>query len=299
VASDASRVGLGLLVVVLLGLVLARVIRSVRKGAEPLADRLARRPSVSWVRRRFPGMSARAARRVDTSSANGFILTFVVLAGAICAWVFIGITQDVVANEESALTDPRVMDFVVAHRIGWVTAAMKIVTWLGSNAVLIPLVVAVGGYFWFKDRTFSPAVFMVAALAGANLWYGITKSLVGRPRPSASIHLINVSGFAFPSGHATAVIATWGLAAVLLGAERSTRIKLALWGGAMGISLLVGASRIYLGVHWWTDVVAGFALGGLWLCILGVVFLTGRFVLGRATSVEPVDRSSPQSRRAA
>ncbi len=297
VASDASRVGLGLLVVVLLGLVLTRVVRSVRQGAEPLSDRLARRPSISWVRHRFPRASAWAARRADTSSPKGFILSFVVVAGAICAWVFIGITQDVVAKEESALTDPRVMDFVVAHRIGWVTATMKIVTWLGSNTVLVPLVVGVGLYFWLQERAWRPASFMVAALVGADLWYLTAKSLVARPRPPTTMHLIHVWGFAFPSGHATAVVATWGMAAVLLGARRSPRVKAGLWACAAVIATLVGFSRLYLGVHWWTDIVAGFALGGLWLCILGWAFLSG--VLRTTAEEEHEDRPDRPSQRAA
>jgi membrane-associated phospholipid phosphatase len=100
--------------------------------------------------------------------------------------------------------------------------------------------------------------------------------MAGRPRPPASLHLIGVSGFGFPSGHATTVLACWGLVALLLGAGRSIRVKIVLWTAAVVIVALVGLSRIYLGVHWWTDVVAGFALGGLWLCLLGLLLL--RFV---------------------
>jgi len=273
VASDASKVGLSLLILVLLGLVLTRLLRSVREDGEDITDRLARLRAIAWVRRRFPRASAWAARRVDTSSPTGFLTSAVVLAGGICAWVFIGLTQDVVAVEEAALLDPRVERFVVDHRVEWATAAMKGVTWLGSNAVLIPLVIAVGGSFWLRDRRWRPAAFMAAALVGSNLWYHIAKSLVGRPRPPEQLHLISVTGFGFPSGHATAVVACWGMAVVLVGAGRSTRVKVGLWIGAALIAILVGLSRLYLGVHWWTDVVAGFALGGLWLCVLVLVIV--------------------------
>jgi membrane protein DedA with SNARE-associated domain/membrane-associated phospholipid phosphatase len=276
VAADASKVGLALLGVVLLGLVLARLSRSIREGGERLSDRLARAPGISWLRRRFPRASEWAARRVDTTSPSGFILSFVVIAGAICAWMFIGLLQDVIAKEEAALLDPRVERFVVAHRVEWATALMKGVTWLGSNAVLIPLVLVVGGYFLLRDRDWRPAAFMAAALMGANLLYRLVKSLVDRHRPPASLQLIHASGFAFPSGHATAVVACWGMAAILLGVERSTRFRMSLWAGAALIAALVGLSRLYLGVHWWTDVVAGFALGGLWLSLLCLLFLRRR-----------------------
>ncbi len=298
VAADASKVGLGLLVVVLLGLVLTRLSRSVREHGEDLSDRLARLPGISWLRRRFPRASAWAARRVDTTSPSGSILSFVVVAGALCAWVFLGLVQDVVAKEEAALLDPRVERFVVAHRAEWATVLMKGVTWLGSNAVLIPFVLAVGGYFLLRDRDRRPAAYMAAALMGAELLSRVVKSLVDRHRPPASLHLIRVSGFAFPSGHATAVVACWGMAAILLGVERSTRITVGLWAGASLIAALVGLSRLYLGVHWWTDVVAGFALGGLWLCLLGLLFLRRRKGAAPETDVagDP-DYQPPSARR--
>jgi undecaprenyl-diphosphatase len=139
---------------------------------------------------------------------------------------------------------------------------------------------------------------MAAALMGAELLSRVVKSLVDRHRPPASLHLIRVSGFAFPSGHATAVVACWGMAAILLGVERSTRITVGLWAGASLIAALVGLSRLYLGVHWWTDVVAGFALGGLWLCLLGLLFLRRRKGAAPETDVagDP-DYQPPSARR--
>jgi membrane protein DedA with SNARE-associated domain/membrane-associated phospholipid phosphatase len=290
VAADASKVGLALLVVVLIGLGLVRVLRSMSEIEHP-SDRLARLPGVPWLRRRFPRASAWAAARIDTSSPRGFITSFVVIVGAICAWVFVGVTQDVVTKEEAALLDPRVERFVVAHRVEWVTAMMKAVTWLGSNAVLISLAVLVGGYILLRDRDRRQAAYMAAALVGANVLYRVVKSSVGRMRPRVPLHLISVSGFAFPSGHATAVVACWGMAAMLLGNGRSTRVKIALWTGSAGVSALVGLSRLYLGVHWWTDVVAGFALGGLWLCVLGVLFL--RRSRGATLATVPATNGSP------
>jgi len=272
VASDASKAGLVLLVLVLVGLVTTRLLRSIRADGEGVPDRLARLRAIGWIRGRFPRASAWAARRVDTSSPTGFLTSAVVIAGGICAWVFAGLTHDVIAVEEAALLDPRVERSVVAHRAAWATVAMKGVTWLGSDALLIPLVLGVGGYFWLRRHDRRPAAFMVAALVGANLWYRITKSMVGRPRPPEQLHLISVTGFSFPSGHATAVVACWGMAAVLVGSRRTTRVKLIVWIGAAVIALFVGFSRLYLGVHWWTDVVAGHALGGLWLCVLVLLF---------------------------
>jgi len=201
-------------------------------------------------------------------------LSFVVVSGAICAWIFGALTQDVLAHEEAVKFDPGITRFVVSHRTAWLTPSMKGITWLGSNAVLVPVVVLLGGYVLVRRQNWRSAALLVAALAGSNVWYRVAKASVERPRPPVSLHLIGVSGFAFPSGHATAAIACWGMGAIVLGAGRRVSIKVGLWLSVGLIVLLVGFSRIYLGVHWWTDVVAGVALGGLWLCLLGLVFLS-------------------------
>ncbi len=292
VAADASRVGLALLVLVLVGLVIGRVLRNIREHGERLTDRLAGVAAVAWVRRRFPFQSAWLARRIDTGSPWGFGLSVVVLAGAVCGWIFISLTQDVFAHEEAVLSDPGVTRFVVDHRVAWATALMKGVTWLGSNSVMIPLVVVVGSYFLFRDRDWRPAVYMATALVGANLIYRVVKVWVGRARPPESLHLIGVSGFGFPSGHATVAVACWGLAALLLGAGRPVRAKLVLGTAAIVIVALVGLSRIYLGVHWWTDVIAGFALGGLWLSLLGLLLLRRTAVVARIAEAQG-DRRQP------
>ena len=244
------------------------MLRGLKDRGERASDRLARITPVAWARHHFPRHAAWLARRVDVSSSRGFPLSLIVVAGAICGWVFGALTQDVVAHEEAARLDPGITRFIVAHRTLWLTGAMKGITWLGSNAVLVPIVVFVGGYVVIRRREWRPAVLLVAALAGANVWYRVVKAGIERPRPPASLHLIRVSGFAFPSGHATAAIACWGMVAVVLGTGRRASVKAGMWLVSALIVFLVGLSRLYLGVHWWTDVVAGLALGGLWLCVL-------------------------------
>jgi undecaprenyl-diphosphatase len=73
--------------------------------------------------------------------------------------------------------------------------------------------------------------------------------------------LVQVSGYSFPSGHATVAVAVWGAIALVLASGRRSRTKILLGAAAGMISLVVGVSRLYLGVHWFTDIVGGFALG--------------------------------------
>jgi len=284
VAGGASKVGLALLILVLLGLIAVRILRGVREKGERVTDRLARVAPVAWMRGRYPRHSAWLARRIDTGSPRGFLLSVVVVTGVICAWVFAALTQDVLAHEEAVLSDARVTRFLVDHRVAWVTALMKGVTRLGSDVVVIPLVVALGGYLLIRRKKWRPLVLLAAALIGANACYQIAKPLVSRARPPEPLHLVAVTGYSFPSGHATTAIAVWGSVALVLAAGRKRWVKTAIWTCAGLITALVAFSRVYLGVHWWTDVVAGLALGGAWLCVLAAITLMGR---GRVPRPKP------------
>jgi membrane-associated phospholipid phosphatase len=115
-------------------------------------------------------------------------------------------------------------------------------------------------------------------LAGAAASYTLIKVAVGRPRPPPAIWIGHFAGAAFPSGHATQSVACYATLAVILGARRSARAKAALWTAAVLIALIVGASRIYLGAHWLTDVLGGCALGTLLVAVIVIVALT----LGRS-----------------
>lgn len=299
VADIAGIVGVTLAALVLVGLVSSRLVRSVRSGAFPIGDRLAALGPVAWFRRGHPGVSAWFARRVDARSPRGFLLTVVLVAGGLCAWLFGGLTQDVVANEEAVRLDPGITRFLLEHRTDWLNAVMRDVTWLGSNAVLIPLIAALVIFLAVLRRNVPGSLLAVLALAGADLLYNVIKPIVERPRPPVAIHLVEVSSFSFPSGHATAVTACFGMAAALLAAHRSPRVKVLAGVAAAIVIVLVGFSRIYLGVHWFTDVVAGVALGGLWLCVLWTIaILSG---MPRASAAPPRRRGEgrPASDRAA
>jgi membrane protein DedA with SNARE-associated domain/membrane-associated phospholipid phosphatase len=268
VAGIASRAGLALLAVILLGLIAMRVLRSIREGGERVTDRLARVRPVAWARRRFPGPAAWLARRVDPRSPFGFLLTVVVVTGALAAWLFGGLTQDVIVREEAVRWDPRIERFAAAHRTGWLTGVMKGVTWLGSSWVLLPLVAAAAAYLLFRRHDPRSAASFVAAYAGALLLFEVLRGVVSQPRPPAGIRLVDAAGSPFPSGPATLAVAVWCMVAILGSAGRSPAVRVLVWGGCALIAVLVGLSRLYLGAEWMTDVLAGVALGGLWLCVL-------------------------------
>src|SRR5262249_32370918 len=210
----AGRLGLALLALVVVVFLASRVYRSMRGGSA--GSRLASARPVAWVGRRFPRQVAWGRRRLDPSSPTGWWLTFTVAAAALAAWVFGGITQDVVAHEELALRDPHVTAWVVAHRTPWLTGIMRVVTWLGSTAVIVPVAVVVGLWFLRRARRWQPLALFAAAIGGALVLYDVVKGLVGRPRPPSSIWIGHFTGSAFPSGHATQTVAFAAVLAFVL-----------------------------------------------------------------------------------
>jgi membrane protein DedA with SNARE-associated domain/membrane-associated phospholipid phosphatase len=266
----ASRIGLAILALVVLGFGLKLAVRFTHRYPDRLGavgDRLAATPPAAWARRRFPAQLEWLRRRLDPTMPGGLPLTAALACAALLAWIFGGLTQDVIAHEETARFDPRVHAFAVAHRTGWLTVIMRNVTWLGSSYVLVPVLVA-ATVVLLRRRDRRAVGRLWAALLGAVVLYTLAKPLVHRTRPPATDLIGHATGPAYPSGHATQAIAAWGMLAVVLAAGRSLRARVLLLSAAAVVVLLVGASRVYLGAHWPTDVLAGYALGGTWLALV-------------------------------
>ncbi len=197
----AGRAGLVLLGLIVAGVIASRLLRHFAArspGLEAVGERVAAAPPLAWVRRRFPAQVAWSRRRLDARSPQGFWLTFTVAAGALAAWAFGCLTQDVAGHDEAALADPHVTAWVIAHRTDWLTSVLKVLTWLGSTAFIIPVALAVGLYFVIRRRTWRPLALLGAAVAGAIGLYDIVKPLAGRPRPPAAIWIGHYTGAAFP-----------------------------------------------------------------------------------------------------
>ncbi|HEY0453568.1 phosphatase PAP2 family protein [Actinophytocola sp.] len=179
--------------------------------------------------------------------------------------------------------DTSIRNWVIDRRSPGRTPLMTALTTVGSSPVLVTL--AVGVAVWlFIARERREALLVVVTTAGALVLDPLLKVLVGRARP-ADAHLVLVNSGAYPSGHSlhsAAVIGVLVVLAVRHLAARWARVAVVTLGVLLVLG--VGVSRVYLGVHWPTDVLAGWLIGALWLavCVL-VISWTG-----------PVRRGSPR-----
>jgi undecaprenyl-diphosphatase len=166
----------------------------------------------------------------------------------------------------------------------WLDLVARDITSLGGTAVLVLLTVAALGYLLLV-RKWSAAIFVAVSIVGGTLISTALKHIFDRPRPDVVPHAVEVTSASFPSGHAMLAMTTFlTLGAVLAEVQptRSSRVYLISW--AVLLALLVGTSRVYLGVHWPTDVLAGWCVGSAWALLCGSValWLQRRGIIGAA-----------------
>ncbi len=146
----------------------------------------------------------------------------------------------------------------------WFEEAVRDVTSLGGTT-LIALITATMAGFLAMSGTRHAAILMVASVSSGALLMSFLKQLFGRTRPDLVEHSARVFTESFPSGHATLSAITYlTLGALLARVQTRRRLKAYSLGVAITLTVLVGVSRVYLGVHWPTDVLAGWCLGGAW-----------------------------------
>ncbi|MGR9279118.1 phosphatase PAP2 family protein (plasmid) [Rhizobium leguminosarum] len=162
----------------------------------------------------------------------------------------------------------------------WLTYAVDDITSLGGITVLSLMTVLVTVHL-LLDRRWPIAIFVFSSVLSGWLASTLLKILVARPRPDIVPHLVEVSDLSFPSGHAMVSAVTYlTLGALLARTQRYRSTRIFVMGTGVFLAVLIGLSRIYLGVHYPTDVFAGWCAGALWA--LGCWLISKRFIPSRA-----------------
>lgn len=178
--------------------------------------------------------------------------------------VFVNLLSDDIAHLDSTAY----VFFVLHLRRAWLTPIMQSISSLAMPAVLAAMLVVIEAFAPGRWPGVCAALNLVLAV-GLNF---LLKAIVQRPRPDLSVRLVSESGYSFPSGHSMVAMAFYGL--LLWMVWRYERDRLVKWACSAGFALvivLIGVSRVYLGVHYASDVLAGFCVSAVWLSVYTTV----------------------------
>jgi membrane-associated phospholipid phosphatase len=181
--------------------------------------------------------------------------TLIAIVSAIALLTFADVGEDV-AEQSTGQFDNAVSAWFVAHQNPVLAEIARVLTWIGSPAVMVLLAIVAGVWFYRRSGR-SKAGVVVAAPAVGGLFSGLIKVLYGRARPAGGALL---DTYSFPSGHAATSAAVVVTLCYILARERLVSWPTAIVIGGV-VPLVVGLTRLYLDVHWTTDVVAGWAVG--------------------------------------
>jgi len=195
-------------------------------------------------------------------------LAVVLLVTALFAFVL----DDVLEGGGIAAVDRPAVWWLAGHREAWLTAPLTVLSTVGGPLGAGVLAVVVAAVVAAARRSWLPLLLGLLGAGGLSLVVSTVKAAVGRPRPPLPVAAVSEHGFSFPSGHATGAAGVAGLSAWMLTrwVVRRWRARVAVWTAAILLVGGVGLSRVYLGVHYPSDVVGGWTVGTAWAAAVGV-----------------------------
>ncbi|GLY21893.1 phosphatase PAP2 family protein [Micromonospora sp. NBRC 101691] len=252
------------------------------------------RPAVRRVR-------ARAGRRRlalwldENPTARGLL---VLAAGAASAFTlimaFLEILDGVLDNDDFTVVDRPVVEWIADRRTAGVDTVVVLVTDIGGKVLLASVLVVAASAVALRLRSWRPVVLAAIAGGGGAVLVAGIKVLIGRDRPDPLHRAVFESGFSFPSGHTASTLVILGTVAWLVSMVTASRtLRATAWTAAGILAVAVGLSRVYLGVHYLSDVLAGWMLGACWLVTVAIAARLPE------TAILPVARLLPAPGRVA
>lgn len=222
------------------------------------------------LRSRIDGATDGVFNKVHVDS--GLHLTVGLLISLAGLWLFAGVTEDVVHGDPLTKFDVAVLHVFRTHSTALGDSIFYAISLIGSPLVMAIIGAAVAALLAFRRQWIMLGGWLAAYVGGELLDIAL-KHVIQRPRPLGALQFLHGLSFSFPSGHAMGSVFGYGmLAYVMLVTFPGARRRAGVVGAAVMLVLAIGLSRLYLGVHYFSDVVGGYAAGVIWLsaCISGV-----------------------------
>ena len=225
-----------------------------------------------------------AWRRLITRLDPRAYLTIHIVAGlAVClltAWIFAAILGAVREHDVLVARDQAVANWFHGNGTTLGDQIFVVISMIGSPVAMAVLFAAAVLYLWRAGQR-TLLVAWVLSYVGGTVLDGVIKHVVHRPRPEFAARFLHYSSWSFPSGHSMGSLIGFAMLAytiIRVCKIESMPVRIGIWAAAILMIALVGYSRIYLGVHYLSDVVAGYTLGLLWLavCFTGLRMVSRR-----------------------
>jgi len=256
----------------------------VREGSEPRLHNCESK-GTRWV---YTEPCAKSDNGNPDSSMRISVRLVLGLAAAVAALALFLWLADFVENEAAVPFDASVRGWVHAHSNPTLTSFMRLVSLIGSPAFLvafslIAFLILLRVAHWPRE-----ALLFLVAMTGGFVLDGVLKVVFHRARPPSYFGMPEPASYSFPSGHALFSVCLWGSLALFAGQRvRGAAARAAIFAGAVLLPGLIGYSRIYLGVHYPSDVIAGYAAATVWVATVGY---TNRLIERRSERRQPASR---------
>jgi len=234
--------------------IIKKIFIEVRKSLEPEMERLAEN---------YPVVFGFLKKRLGRNHFSGLTLTVLLVSFVYVLFLFIGVIDAVLDSGLIIAADAQISNLLYLFRNEKAVDFFLWVTVFGKLEVALFFALAAVFIFWLYGKK-DYILALVLGVAGSEVFVFLGKSVVHRPRPLNAVYSENY--YSFPSGHAAISIALFGFFAYAAGREiKSWKKKILIYSAAVSLVALIGFSRLYLDVHFLSDVWSGYLLGGLWL----------------------------------
>lgn len=244
---------------------MVKIIKSVVKS---ITHGIKHDPEITRIKNKYPKTFNFFKNRFTKQHKYGLYLTIGIIITLFFVYLFFGILRDYIGQEKLVQFDLRVINLFSTFRSDQLNHQALFVTYLAKGEVIVVGVIVISLILiLIKKRRFLNA--LLISVLGGELFVWIIKNIISRPRPSLINALVNETTYSFPSGHTFVSIAFYGLLVYfIVQSEKNKFLKIISFIIGSILIILVGLSRIYLGAHWPSDVLASFVSGAAWLSII-------------------------------